>query len=211
MIDEIYYRGFDRERLITFIKKLYPKVTTALLTGSYLKKKRGDATTTDIDLVIFSDIIGQTYVEKITLDSQEYDVICFSTNMNNIVDTLYFDIASRFGAYRNMLLSSKILIDKRNVFPVILNFVQEKGILEYGTLQNNEVYKYLILISNNLKKIKKLESFEEKYVAFYILENTINLILAHKKSSIGNGIKKLFEFRAQATGLYQDIKNSIEN
>lgn len=206
MKNDLNYTGRDRDSILTFLNEYYPNICIALLTGSHLNKKKN----TDIDVIIFSDVVRHSYVEKIYFESQEYDVICFPTDINNILEVLYFDIDSRFGAYRNMILSSKILFDENNVFPVILNFIQEKGLLEYGTLQNNEIYKKLILISNSIKKLEKIESFEDKYIAFQILENTLNLILAHKKSTIGNSAKKLTELKFQAPKFYSEIAYSIE-
>ena len=196
--------------ILEFVKKTFPEAKGALLTGSYATKKRKP--NSDIDLIIFSESISQSFVEKTKIDNQKYDIIYFSTHYNYLIKELYLDINSRYGVYANMISTSRILFDEDNVLNELINFTKNVLLKEYSNLNTVEIDFKRKLISNALEDIEDIESFGEFYFSSaLIVEEITNLILSYKVSTIGRGKNKATELKKVDPEFYSNVMDSIKN
>lgn len=194
--------------ITSFVKRQFPEADAALLTGSFATKK--EKKNSDIDLIIFSGSISQSFVEKIEIASQKYDVIYLSTHYNYLLKELYIDINSRFGVYANMISTSRILFDKNNILTSLIYFAKNILIKEYGRMDSVEIEFKRKLISNALEDIEDIDSFGEFYFSSsLIVEEMTNLILSTSKSTIGRGKNKARELKKIDPSFYDDLTGSI--
>lgn len=194
--------------IINFVKVKFPEASAALLTGSFATKK--EKKNSDIDLMIFSESISQSFVEKIKIGSQKYDIIYLSTHYNFLLKELYTDIYSRYGVYTNMISTSKILFDKNNVLKDLIFFSKNILIKEYASLDSTEIEFKRKLISNALEDIEDIDSFGEFYFSSaLIVEEMTNLILSNKLSTIGRGKNKARELKKVDSLFYEELTKSI--
>ncbi|WP_408037237.1 nucleotidyltransferase domain-containing protein [Tenacibaculum amylolyticum] len=194
----------------SFVKETFPDATGALLTGSFAKKKNTE--NSDIDIIIFSDSVSQTFVEKIKHQQFKYDIIYLSTHYNYLLRNLYLDINSRYGVYFNMISSAVILFDKTNFLSELIHFSKKKLILEYGTLTSNQLNFKKKTIVNALEDIEDIKTFGEYYFASYlIVDELTDILLSHKLSTIGRGKNKARELAKAYPSFYNKIMREIEN
>lgn len=194
--------------IINFVNGKFPEASAALLTGSFAAEK--EKKNSDIDLIIFSESISQSFVEKIKIGSQKYDIIYLSTHYNFLLKELYTDINSRYGVYTNMISTSKILFDKNNVLKDLVYFSKNILIKEYGSLDSIEIEFKRKLISNALEDIEDIDSFGEFYFSSaLIVEEITNLILSNKLSTIGRGKNKARELKKVDSLFYEKLTESI--
>jgi hypothetical protein len=206
MIDNIY----TLNEIEKFVKTNFPEAKGALLTGSFASKKVKK--NSDIDLIIFSEFVSNSFVEKFKIDSQKFDVIYLSTHYNYLIKELFLDINSRYGVYANMLSSSKILFDNDNFLEELIYFSKNSIIKEYGDLKSAEIDFKRKLISNALEDLEDIDSFGEFYYSSsLIIDEITNLILSYKVSTIGRGKNKARELEKVDSEFYYSMLDSIKN
>ncbi|MDD2984751.1 nucleotidyltransferase domain-containing protein [Flavobacterium sp.] len=192
-----------------FVKTNFPEAKGALLTGSFASKKVKK--NSDIDLIIFSEFVSNSFVEKFKIDSQKFDVIYLSTHYNYLIKELFLDINSRYGVYANMLSSSKILLDNDNFLEELIYFSKNSIIKEYGDLNSVEIDFKRKLISNALEDLEDIDSFGEFYYSSsLIIDEITNLILSYKVSTVGRGKNKARELEKVDPEFYNCIMDSIK-
>lgn len=198
----------DLKEITYFVKKKFPEAEAVLLTGSFASNQMKK--NSDIDLIIFSESVSHSFVEKFKIDSQKYDVIYLSTHYNYLLKELYLDINTRFGVYANMISTSKILFDNNNILKDLIYFSKNILIKEYGGLNSIEIEFRRKLISNALEDIEDIDSFGEFYFSSsLIVEEITNLILSSRISTIGRGKNKARELEKIDTKFYHNLTDSI--
>ena len=194
--------------IVNFVKKKFPEADAALLTGSFATKEEKNKS--DIDLIIFSQSISKSFVEKINIDSLKYDIIYLSTHYNYLLNELYLDIQTRYGVYSNMISTGRILFDKNDLLKDLIYFTKNILIKEYGKIDLVEIEFRRKLISNALEDIEDTDSIGEFYFASsLIVEEITNLILSTNESTIGRGKNKARELKSIDSEFYYDLTNSI--
>ncbi|MCZ8330251.1 MAG: hypothetical protein O9282_02950 [Flavobacterium sp.] len=196
------------DELISFVKRQFPEADAALLTGSFGTKK--EKNNSDIDLIIFSESISQSFVEKFIIDSQKYDVIYLSTHYNYLINELYSDVFYRYGVFANMISNSKILIDKKDFLKDVIYFSKNILIKGYGKLSYEEIEFKTKLISNALEDIIDIETVGEFYFSSSLItEEITNLVLSYNSKILGRGKIKAHELEKVDPKLYHRLINSI--
>ncbi len=191
--------------ILKFIEKHFKGSIAVLGTGSFFNQRHEGS---DIDLILLSNQVNDSYSEKIVFNDITYDIVVLP--LSSIDKIIREDIVFKSGIVVNMLIKSTILKDKDEVATQLIEYTKQIKYKLYRKYDDDALKKKIILLSNLVKTLQSGNTFLTSFVIVSdITQILIDLVLNSALSHLGFGKNKVSELKLNDPDFHDQLSNSL--
>lgn len=193
--------------ILKFIEEHFKGSIAVLGTGSFFNQRHEGS---DIDLVLLSNQINDSYSEKIIFNDVTYDIVVLPlSHMDKIIKE---DIVFKSGIVSNMLVNSTILKDQNEVAAQLIEYAKQIKYKFYQKYDDDALKKKIILLSNLVENLQSGNTFLVSFVIVSdIIQILIDLVLNSASSHPGFGKNKVSELKLNDPDFHDRLSDSLNS
>ncbi len=197
---------FEKE-IIKFIEAHFTGCIAIIGVGSFFNNRY--VKNSDIDVIIFDEVINSSYSEKIIVKDVIYELVVISASKIDII--LKEDLIFNTGTITNALKYSKILKDSSSIAIEVIKYSETLRDKLYPTYDDTLIKNKCIILSNLIDDLEASTVFLDTYFIVNEINNiTLDLLFNSEKAfkGFGKNISRVLE--SIAPNFYADLTKSTK-